>query len=162
MYKNSTADSRVRSSGCTLCGAPKGLGSSSYCDGCGMLVELVADVGTISPGDLALDRYDTCIYVIGFKADRDGPVKVGWSRNVLKRLRSLQAANPNELEVVAVMRTNRALDAEKLLHEYLHDSRVLGEWFRRTDRVEKLIRLMQERSGAGVLEALAGRQTDNQ
>jgi hypothetical protein len=113
---------------------------------------LLADTVNIAPSDLTLDRYETCIYVIGFKGDPESPVKIGWSTNVLKRLRALQAANPTELEVVAVIRTRRALVDEQMLHEYLAESRLSGEWFRRSKTVQQLIHILQELSRTSIVD----------
>lgn len=57
----------------------------------------------------------------------DGPVKIGWSKNVPERQRIIQPTVPVELILL------RTIDAERWVEHWLHQHfssyRLLGEWF---------------------------------
>lgn len=58
--------------------------------------------------------------------------KIGKTKNVSTRLKSLQTSSPNKLNVVAAFETKsqRHMDIlEKLLHEHFENNRLSGEWF---------------------------------
>jgi hypothetical protein len=78
---------------------------------------------------------ETQVYFI--RAGVDGPVKIGIAREPLKRLRDLQVANPVELRLLAVTDGGRA--AEVMLHRTFRESRVRGEWFEMSSRLEAVI-----------------------
>jgi hypothetical protein len=59
---------------------------------------------------------------------QDGPVKIGRSADVQKRLRMLQCACPYDLELVGVLRNGGACEAT--FHANLDEYRMRGEWFR--------------------------------
>lgn len=59
---------------------------------------------------------------------KDGPVKIGRSANVQKRLRMLQCACPYDLLLVGVLRCGG--DCEPSFHANLDAYRMRGEWFR--------------------------------
>lgn len=54
-------------------------------------------------------------------------VKIGWARNVEKRVAELQVGSPEELSVVLTLRGAPSLELE--LHERFFDLRLRGEWF---------------------------------
>lgn len=58
----------------------------------------------------------------------DGFVKIGRSKNVKKRMKSLQIGNPRPLSVVMLIPGGRSL--EMTFHELFHEDRVSGEWFK--------------------------------
>lgn len=69
---------------------------------------------------------------IYFIRDCLGSIKIGVAKDVLRRKRELQTANPNELEVFCVWHVNddfSAYEIEKYLHERFADCRKCGEWF---------------------------------
>jgi hypothetical protein len=68
-----------------------------------------------------------CIYFIQ-AASGEGPVKIGWTRDVpSRRLAALQAGSPVELVIVATIPGGPAMEAE--LHAFFDAYRRHGEWF---------------------------------
>lgn len=62
-------------------------------------------------------------------------VKIGFSYNVRKRLRSLQGGSPKLLELRGWVPGNRT--SERKLHKMFATDRFSGEWFIRTDRMDE-------------------------
>lgn len=68
-----------------------------------------------------------CLYFIR-AASGEGPVKIGWTRDVpSRRLAQLQSSSPVELVIVATIAGGRAEEHE--LHNYFAAYRLHGEWF---------------------------------
>ena len=59
---------------------------------------------------------------------QNGPVKIGWSTDVRKRLVHIQTYNPEKLQCLGVMEGS-ARD-EHALHRRFRDHHIHGEWFR--------------------------------
>jgi len=78
------------------------------------------------------------IYVI-LSADL---VKIGISRNPLKRLSSLRTGNGNKLALVA--QCSGVLADERRLHRFFREERVEGEWFRLSPRLKYLVAWISE------------------
>src|SRR5687767_13190318 len=55
-------------------------------------------------------------------------VKIGYSDSIESRLSSLQTANPNKLEIIAVWH-NATMEQEKELHSFLGMHMLNREWF---------------------------------
>lgn len=55
-------------------------------------------------------------------------VKIGWTENIRTRERSIRAANPEDLVLLATIEGGRSL--EKELHKKFEHLRIRGEWFR--------------------------------
>jgi hypothetical protein len=76
------------------------------------------------------------VYFIGALAD-DGlqlksPVKIGVSKDVKERLRTLQTSNFLELSIIYMapfLNRSDALEMEQVLHQCFEDNHVIGEWF---------------------------------
>lgn len=64
------------------------------------------------------------------QAERTNMVKIGFSTNVAKRLRSLQTACSTKVRLLVAIPGNR--EAERAYHEQFSRSREQGEWFRPT------------------------------
>lgn len=91
-------------------------------------------------GDPAGDREDDCrgrgstvaaayVYIIG---SENGPMKVGHTIDVSRRLRNHQRNSPQPLHVIATWNCGTAVDAqaaERYCHWLLREYRVQGEWF---------------------------------
>ena len=58
----------------------------------------------------------------------DGLVKIGMTRDLAGRLRTLQTGHPHHLQIIGFMPGGRL--EERHLHELLAEHRVRGEWFR--------------------------------
>lgn len=56
-----------------------------------------------------------------------GPIKIGVSNNVAKRLKGLQTSNPHKLTVLAIVRGGALMEFE--YHQRFADHRLEGEWF---------------------------------
>ena len=85
------------------------------------------------------------LYII--KAVGTGLVKIGFSTNVPKRLKSLQTASPYRLEVLA---TWAGTDAdEKALHLKFAEYRKTGEWFKAGDWLNRLLEDVKPQSRKG-------------
>lgn len=62
-----------------------------------------------------------------------GPIKIGLSDNVCKRIEELQTGNPVELLLIAAigpMSRKKAEQLEKSLHKKFRHKRIRGEWFK--------------------------------
>ncbi|WP_319422416.1 GIY-YIG nuclease family protein [Pleurocapsa sp. FMAR1] len=69
-------------------------------------------------------------------------VKIGRAKDVLKRQRSLQVANPIELillKTVQVNSNNEAKEKEKAFHDQFYDLRLIGEWFKYDEKLREFI-----------------------
>lgn len=64
-------------------------------------------------------------------------VKIGWSDDVAHRLRELQIASPEKLELLATCPGGRAL--ESFFHVAFSRYRAHGEWFHHCDRVSRCV-----------------------
>lgn len=87
------------------------------------------------------------VYFIG--RGRKGPIKIGFSKNPQKRMKSLQTANAEPLHLMAVVKGRRKL--EKLIQRDLSSYAMGGEWFQRAPRVEEFV----ERADEEVARVLA-------
>lgn len=84
-------------------------------------VEAYEEAGTL-PGD----RGPCDVYVI-----KSGThVKIGKAGNTTKRIAALQAANPTDLEVIAILTDGDGHKLEYALHKRFAEHRHRGEWFR--------------------------------
>ncbi len=68
----------------------------------------------------------------GHDGKMTGPVKVGMSKNVYKRLKNIQTSSPFPVEIAymfAVPNNGVARDVERAFHETQREKRAHGEWF---------------------------------
>lgn len=56
-----------------------------------------------------------------------GPIKIGYTRNINKRLSQLQTANPEKLHLRLTI--PGTFGTEKVLHDYLKPIHIRGEWY---------------------------------
>ena len=71
-------------------------------------------------------------YVYLIRCGTRGPIKIGVSKNVKKRLEALQCGNYNKLKIIAEIPCADERDAYILgskLHSKFYDHRIRGEWF---------------------------------
>lgn len=68
--------------------------------------------------------------VVYFVQVEDGPIKIGTTTNLPGRLDELQVAQPQRLDLLAVVPGGRA--EESGLHKLFEADRIRGEWFRPT------------------------------
>lgn len=84
-------------------------------------VEAYEETGEI-PGE-----QDPCdVYVIKCGTH----IKIGKAKNTSKRIASLQAANPDEIEVIAILTEGDGHKLERQLHKRFAEHRHRGEWFK--------------------------------
>lgn len=72
-----------------------------------------------------------CIYWI--RAQTVGHIKIGFSKNPVRRFEQLQLMSPVPLQIVGLDIGTQ--DQERALHARLHAHRLHGEWFRACDEV---------------------------
>lgn len=77
------------------------------------------------------------IDVVYFIGPDEGPIKIGTSQDVQRRLYKLQTASPKPLRILAMVRGNAALEAK--LHTRFKRCRIKGEWFDRTPELEQFL-----------------------
>jgi hypothetical protein len=88
------------------------------------LFAAIRDAMLCLPGDR---EYTTEVpYTYFFQAGENGPIKVGWTRNLPVRLRALRATSPEPLKLLGVM---KGAEAEEHCHARLAAFRLHGEWF---------------------------------
>jgi transcriptional regulator with XRE-family HTH domain len=61
----------------------------------------------------------------------DGPIKIGYAKNIRNRLAFLQVASPFDLILIGQIEGDRSY--ERKLHRKFKKSRLTGEWFTPTD-----------------------------
>jgi len=78
-------------------------------------------------------------YIYFIQQGRDGPVKIGFTKDVENRMKNLQTANPAPLDLLVFYPGNQEM--EKELQYRFDDIRISGEWF---EPYEKLFREVRE------------------
>lgn len=84
---------------------------------------------------VSVDWATACVYFI--EAKGGDVVKIGKTLDLKNRIRELQIANHCDLVVLA--RPNLPQAVERLLHDFLSEHRVRGEWFKKCDAVMAVI-----------------------
>lgn len=74
------------------------------------------------------------VYFVGAEV---GPVKIGHSRNIPKRIKDIQWGSPQKMELLAVAPGGQR--AEARYHKRFFRHRMHGEWFSRTPEIEREI-----------------------
>lgn len=90
--------------------------------------------------DEARARYYERIYIIRGELSR--MCKIGWSVDVNKRLRAIQASSGEKLELLALFAGSR--EVEQHLHRKFAADRVHGEWFRESPALLSLIEVTRK------------------
>jgi len=90
------------------------------------------------------DEGDDIVYFI--QASADGPIKIGSSKNVRKRLREMQTSSSKKLNLI--VGESGGKERESALHAIFHEDRIRGEWFKRSipllNYILELLRLKVE------------------
>lgn len=97
----------------------------------------ITDLASCFPAVLKAYKPRRYGFVYFIQAEHGGPVKIGYSESIGKRLEQLQTSSPYRLRVIGRMRGGRT--REKELHERFEHSRLNGEWFDLTDELQQLI-----------------------
>jgi hypothetical protein len=83
------------------------------------------------------------VYFIRVEAPVEAqPVKVGRARDPAKRLTDLQCSSPWRLTMMRIV--EGSLGLERMLHQFLAEDRMSGEWFRPSSRLDSLLALSDD------------------
>ncbi len=74
----------------------------------------------------------------------DGPIKVGITGDITRRVSNLQMGNPIGLRVRAAVKMIGADRAESFLHDFFREEHIRGEWFQPSWRLEMYIEKLNE------------------
>lgn len=80
---------------------------------------------------------DGYVYLI---ASKDGLYKIGLSKDVRARIKTLGVALPFEIEPIHTIKTDDMVTLEKELHAQFNEKRVRGEWFALTPEDVEYVR----------------------
>ncbi len=120
-----------------------------------------------TPRDLAMrapgqpdDTVPSYVYFIAAVAMPEGPIKIGSSARPLTRLAHFQSDSPVKLELLATC--SGGMKRERIYHQRFAADRLHGEWFGRSEPLERLIKWHRVREslwstgsgGANVAEKL--------
>jgi hypothetical protein len=75
-----------------------------------------------------------CVY---FLRDAEGLIKIGWTKNLRKRVAALQVTSSSPLRLIGVVGGGR--NTEQWLHARLGEHRVRGEWFRPSAKLDRYL-----------------------
>lgn len=89
----------------------------------GAIFAAIRDAAFLRPEDKPYTTDVPCTYFI--RAGEHGPIKIGATKNLVVRLRTLCAVSPVPLRLLGVMEDN----AEERCHALVGASRLHGEWF---------------------------------
>jgi hypothetical protein len=78
-----------------------------------------------------------CIYFI--QAEKGGLVKVGYTEDLYKRFRIIQAHSPLKMRIIGKIKGSKATEEE--IHSKFARDRKHGEWFEPSKRLMKLIEI---------------------
>jgi hypothetical protein len=81
------------------------------------------------------------------KGELTGLVKIGKAQNILNRLRTLQAASPDNLTILAVLPNE---DSDRVYHQQFDASWVHAEWFNPTPKLLAFIKSIPESEYKGL------------
>ena len=89
------------------------------------------------PIECSIQGRECTVYFIGLEGN-DTVVKIGrTTKSIEDRMSSLQTAHHETLVLLAAL--HMPVQAEKWVHHALKDFRIRGEWFKRTDKVNRII-----------------------
>lgn len=71
-------------------------------------------------------------------------LKIGYSKDPIKRISELQTGNPVKLKLIGVL--PGTYETEKMIHRVLSKFRVEGEWFKVQGKVESLVHAFSDKN----------------
>jgi len=87
-------------------------------------------------------------YNLGFvyflQSGQDGPIKIGYTTDIQKRIKALQTAHPFPLKLLLVINGN--VDDESKLHKKFNSLRLCGEWFSPDEKLLQYIEKLKAKS----------------
>lgn len=78
--------------------------------------------------------------MIYFIQSANGPIKIGFTDNLVERIDSLQVGNPSELRLLALVEGDKKTEA--ILHELFVASHIRGEWYRNTQDIVRFMKFL--------------------
>ncbi len=100
----------------------------------------------IKPPYVSVTDGDIWLYFIQQKSG--GPVNVGGTRNVKRRLADLQAACPDELRLMACVLTRPSMEID--IHALLAPIRIRTKWFKETELIQNLMHAARKDGASGI------------
>lgn len=91
------------------------------------------------------DPEETWGFVYFVSAGEGGPIKIGWSQDVERRIEELQTANPHKLHLVGKLCGTMADEAR--VHDLFRQHRLQSEWFEHVPEILAFIE--QHQNGLG-------------
>ena len=79
--------------------------------------------------------------MIYFISNGSDLVKIGYSSNPLRRLKDLQTASPNQLELLAVLPGDKTTEIE--YHSKFATFKIRGEWFKMNSKLQSEIKAIK-------------------
>lgn len=76
-------------------------------------------------------------------AERSNRVKIGYAKNVFKRIRVLQTGCPERIKLILIF-VGYGRGMEKLLHERFSRYRVSGEWFVYSQSIQQFVKFTKQ------------------
>lgn len=89
---------------------------------------------TLRPADLKATILSGIYFI---QQGEVGPIKIGWSKNVRSRIATLKTASPYRLRLLLVLKGEE--HDERRLHDWFHEERLNGEWFRVGGELEAFV-----------------------
>jgi len=83
---------------------------------------------------------NSSIYII--KSKDDNIYKIGVSSNPSRRLKDIEAILPFDIETILVKKVNQAYDLEFIIHNYLKEHHLKGEWFK-LQSIKEIINIIE-------------------
>lgn len=125
--------------------------SSRYCRACRKNVQVKMEAERLRFFDKAapydFSRVNTNLYAIGAGNEA---VKFGFAKDVAGRLGDIQVGNHLKLRLLAAIQCNRYL--ENLVHEYLKDDWISGEWHSPGQKTKFVIARMEKQDIEGLVK----------
>ena len=94
----------------------------------------------IDDPDIKHKKLNSFVYFI--QGENGGPIKIGLSQDVKKRLYALQIGHPDNLVVLVDIPGDEVVELE--MHKKFDDCRLRGEWFKPTDRLLAFIKSIKK------------------
>lgn len=101
-------------------------------------------------GNVVAGNFPAPLAYIYFISYRDGPIKIGLSWNVEKRVKQIQTCLPYKIDVLAVARGPVTLEPE--YHARFAAHRLEGEWFERAPEILAEVERINAATPNGLLQ----------
>lgn len=94
-----------------------------------------------NPSSFKQKNKDGYVYLI--KAKDYNFYKIGFSTNVKRRLRDINASNPFEIEIIEIYKGLTAYDLEQSIHLKYNKDRIKNEWYKfNANQVNEIVKLI--------------------